>query len=200
MAAKHLVLLGDSVFDNQTYVEPDEAVIDQTQRLIGSDALVTLLAVDGDVAVRVNDQLKRLPDSATHLALSVGGNDALGCLPALDQSCNSIMEALSKLSEIQAAFETQYRNALQGVSRLGLPTIVCTIYDAVPGLPPPLRTALSLFNDVITREALKAGMEILDLRIVMNDMADYSDVSPIEPSGAGGRKIAESLQRWIQGH
>ena len=36
----------------------------------------------------------------------------------------------------------------------GIPVAVATIYDAVPGLSPGLRTALAPFNDVILREAV----------------------------------------------
>ena len=69
----------------------------------------------------------------------------------------------------------------------------CTIYDAVPGLPVPLRAALSLFNDVILREAIRRGLPVLDLRMVCTEPADYSEDSPIEPSSQGGAKLADRL-------
>jgi len=34
---------------------------------------------------------------------------------------------------------------------------------------------------------------VIDLRIVCNEAEDYSDISPIEPSGKGGAKIAQVI-------
>ena len=77
---KHLVLLGDSIFDNAAYVAGGPAVIDQVGGKLPAGWRATLLAVDGSMAGDVSAQIKRLPGDATHLALSVGGNDALGVL------------------------------------------------------------------------------------------------------------------------
>ena len=73
------------------------------------------------------------------------------------------------------------------------PLLVCTIYDAIPGLPPEFVTALGLFNDVIVREAIQHGLAVLDLRMICTEPADYSAISPIEPSSQGGAKLAASL-------
>ncbi len=198
MVHKHLVLLGDSVFDNQAYVANDRAVVDHLGRVLPPSDSVTLLAVDGDVSQNIAGQLQKLPSDATHLALSVGGNDALGCLPALDAPCSSVLEALSRLNELQSQFSKSYRSAVSSVARLELPCVVCTIYDQVPGLTPPLRTALSLFNDVITWEVMRLRLETMDLRDLLLDAKDHSVVSPIEPSDVGGRKIALVLNHWLQ--
>ncbi|HEY1387763.1 MAG TPA: GDSL-type esterase/lipase family protein, partial [Ktedonobacterales bacterium] len=75
----HVVLLGDSIFDNQSYVqrgEPD--VIRQLRAHLPADWEATLLAVDGNVTADIRRQLAHLPTDATHLVISVGGNDALG--------------------------------------------------------------------------------------------------------------------------
>ena len=102
------------------------------------------------------------------------------------------------MHDLQSQFASNYRSAVSAVARLGLPCVVCTIYDQVPGLTPPLRTALSLFNDVITREVMRLSLEALDLRDLLLDAKDYSAVSPIEPSDVGGRKIALVLNHWLQ--
>ena len=77
--------------------------------------------------------------------------------------------------------------------------MVCTIYDSVPDLTFSLKTALSLFNDVITHTALEFQVPILDLRCLLQDEGDFSSVSPIEPSEAGGKKIADALRQWVLG-
>ena len=197
MSEKHLVLVGDSIFDNRAYVEAGQSVSEHLQALMGRAGKVTLLAVDGHVAGDVTGQLLAMPEGATHIALSVGGNDALESLPALETGCSNVLQALEILGAVQRTFANSYRSALLAALKPGLPLIACTIYDAVPGLPLPLKTALSLFNDVICRHALAHQVPVLDLRDLLQDPEDYSTASPIEPSEMGRKKIAQALQSWL---
>ena len=195
----HLVLLGDSIFDNAAYVPGKPALIEQVRGAL-PNWQATLLAVDGNVTVDVARHLQRMPADATHLAISVGGNDALGCIVILRQPAESVAEALLGLSEIQAEFRREYHNMLAAVAALRLPTLVCTIYDAIPGLEREAACALTLFNDVILREAIGAGIPVLDLRLLCDHASDYSPLSPIEPSVLGGAKIATAIARIAATH
>src|SRR3569623_17791 len=73
----HIVLLGDSLFDNQPYVAPGRATINELSARVPRGWQATLRAHDGDYARDVIGQLRRAPESATHLVVSAGGNDAL---------------------------------------------------------------------------------------------------------------------------
>jgi hypothetical protein len=77
--------------------------------------------------------------------------------------------------------------------------LVCTVCDAVSGLTPVLQTALSLFNGVVTRTAMRHLFDILDLRTLLNEPGDFSERSPIEPSAQAGRKISQSVSQWATG-
>ncbi len=195
-ASRHIILLGDSILDNARYVDPNEAVSDHLRRALPLGTRCSLLAVDGDTTRNVPKQLRRLPASASHLVLSVGGNDALGWLPTLDRPANSVMDALAHLHLIQSDFRQHYEQLLADIAQLGKPTLICTVYDAVPGLTPALQTALSLFNDVVTRTAMRYPFDILDLRTLLDEPGDFSERSPIEPSAQAGRKLAQSLSQW----
>jgi len=74
---KHIVLLGDSIFDNAAYVNGGPDVIKQLRSLLPRDWQATLLAIDGSVTSDVIKQIPKIPASATHLIVSVGGNDGL---------------------------------------------------------------------------------------------------------------------------
>ena len=50
---KHIVLLGDSIFDNAAYVNGGPDVIRQLKSISPKDYQATLLAVDGSVTLRV---------------------------------------------------------------------------------------------------------------------------------------------------
>jgi hypothetical protein len=73
----HLTLLGDSVFDNAAYVAGAPDVVRQVRQRLPPGARATLVAVDGSTTGDVRRQLRRVSEDATHLVLSVGGNDAL---------------------------------------------------------------------------------------------------------------------------
>lgn len=197
---KHLVLLGDSIFDNAAYVAGGPDVIDQVRQRMPSMWKASLLAVDGDTSAMVSQQVTRIPPDATHLVLSVGGNDALGCIASLETSATSVKHALAFLHKIKIGFEASYRALISTLLTLDKPLMVCTVYDHVPGLPTELKTALSLFNDVILREAIQRGLPVLDLRMICTEPRDYSAVSPIEPSSAGGAKVVDRMATAMMQH
>jgi hypothetical protein len=74
---RHVILLGDSIFDNAAYTGGGPDVVSQLRRILPSGWRTTLRAVDGARTDDVASQLRRLPGDASHLVLSVGGNDAL---------------------------------------------------------------------------------------------------------------------------
>jgi GDSL-like Lipase/Acylhydrolase family len=189
----HVVLLGDSIFDNARYVPDRPPVIEQLRQALPRGWHASLLAVDGNVTEDVANQLKELPPDATHLVVSAGGNDALGESSILAEAACTVGEALSLVHEVCTRFAESYRAMLQGLCAIGKPAAVCTIYDAIPGLDRAAKTALAGFNEVILREAFLAGLPVIDLRLICDQQSDYSHVSPIEPSMAGGAKIARVI-------
>jgi len=196
----HLVLLGDSIFDNQAYIGREPAVIQQTQLKMAPGWAASLLAVDGHVASQVTGQIKRLPPDCTHIVLSVGGNDAIECLDQMATPTSDVLNALVVLSKVLSSFEHNYEALMLELAALQKPLVVCTIYDSVPGLEKPLKVALALFNDVILRTAISFGVPVLDLRLICTDPGDYSIESPIEPSSQGGQKISDKILDVVMNH
>jgi hypothetical protein len=194
----HLVLLGDSIFDNYRYVPDGLPVIEHLRKAIPADWTATLLAVDGDTTVDVASQLAGIPESATQLIISIGGNDAIEYIPMFSDPVSTIGEALVRLSDVRETFQRDYRNMLEQVFLRDLPVALCTIYTSVPGLGGMETTALALFNDVILEEAFRARVPVIDLRLICDEEVDYSLVSPIEPSHAGGIKIANAILSLIK--
>jgi hypothetical protein len=189
----HVVLLGDSIFDNVRYVPDRPAVIDQLRQALPKGWRASLLAVDGDTTVDVPNQLKDLPTDASHLFVSAGGNDALGESGILGEAACTVGDAICLMHEVRARFQESYRTMLRAVCAVGKPVVVCTVYDAIPGLAGADRTALAGFNEVILREAFAARLPVIDLRLVCDHPSDYSHVSPIEPSVVGGAKIVRAI-------
>jgi len=194
----HIVLLGDSIFDNAPYVKGGPDVIHQLQAKMPDGRNATLCAIDGNMVQDVHGQLARLPKDATHLVVSAGGNNALDNVGLLSEEAQFAAQVLNRLADIGEGFQLQYSEMLQQVLNCRLPTAVCTVY--YPRLPDPMLqrlavTALTIFNDVIIREAFIAGVPLLDLRLICDQDADYAN--EIEPSVAGGEKITSAILKLI---
>jgi hypothetical protein len=195
---KHIVLLGDSIFDNKHYVDGGLDVVTHLRQQLPAGWKATLRAVDGSVADNVHSQILNLPDDATHLIVSAGGNDALLNAGILQMRASSSAEVFDKLADISSTFEYHYRRMLQAVLNLQKQVAVCTIY--YPQIPESFAqkiavAALSSFNDVIIKQAFLAGVPLIDLRLVCSEAADYAN--EIEPSEAGGGKIAKVIMRLV---
>ena len=194
----HVVLLGDSIFDNGAYVAGGPDVVTQLRALLPPDWSATLCAVDGAVVDDVARQLTRVPTDATHLAISAGGNDALGQIDLINRPARSTAEVLGVLADAASAFETRYRRMFAAVVSRKLAVVVCTIYNGnfADLLTQRLAsTALTVFNDAILRVAIEARIPVVDLRLVCSERADYAN--PIEPSTRGGAKIARAVLRAV---
>ncbi|HEU4566150.1 MAG TPA: GDSL-type esterase/lipase family protein [Gemmatimonadaceae bacterium] len=193
----HIVLLGDSVFDNAAYVPIGADVATQLRRLLPAGWSATLLAMDGAVIADVSRQLARLPADATHLVVSAGGNDALAHIDLLDRHARSSAEVLGWLADAAEAFEARYRELLASVTARLLPVTVCTIYNGNLGAPVHrlAATALAVFDDAILRLATEQALSAIELRLVCTEPGDYAN--PIEPSAAGGAKIARAVARAL---
>jgi lysophospholipase L1-like esterase len=199
--AGHVVLLGDSIFDNKAYAAGGPDVVTQLRARLPAGWRATLAAVDGAVAGDLRRQLERVPRDATHLVVSAGGNDALRQEGVLGAPARSVGEALARLAAVRDGFRRDYGAMLGAVLARGLPTALCTVYD--PRFPDPWRqrlavAGLALFNDVIAREAFPRGLPLIDLRLVCDEDADFANL--IEPSVTGGGKIAAVIVRMLAEH
>lgn len=193
----HVALLGDSIFDNAAYTGGEPDVIAHLRDLLPSEWRASLLAVDGSTTRDLTSQLRRVPSDATHLVVSIGGNDALQNFDLLARPVSSTTQVLTLFRERVGRFESAYRAAIEDALALRREVTTCTIYNGK--LPPDedrlARVALMMFNDVILRAAFERRLPVIDLRFICVDDEDYAN--PIEPSGPGGRKIAAAIARAL---
>ena len=215
---KHIILAGDSIFDNGIYVksgEPD--VSSQLQGLMDEGDKVSLLAVDGHVINNVEGQLRNLPNDTTHLVISVGGNNAMRKLNELSRAARNIGDGFLTFHDFRESFESGYIEMLTNALSFNIPTTLCTIYNPCfshsemervsdymshdvnnETLQKMAMTALPIFNDVIFQEAVNFNLPVIDLRLIFNDKSDYAN--PIEPSAIGGLKMAKVIKEVVYKH
>jgi hypothetical protein len=196
MGIKHIVLAGDSIFDNDGYVIGEAGVIEQMRTSLPSAWSATKVAVDGDCIRHVSDQIRNLPENATDLVVSVGGNDARQ-YTNLFESIQSGADLADLLAKPLADFRTAYRAMLDVIKTTNLRLHVCTIYTEVPFTDPIWRLyaplAIGQFNNVIIEEANSGAMPIFRLDKVCVQESDFAENSPIEPSSQGGQKIVDYI-------
>ena len=193
----HIALLGDSVLDNGAYTSGGPDVVTQLRTKLPDGWRASLLAIDGSMVADLSAQLSKVPPGASHLLISIGGNDVLANMDALGLKVRSAAEALLRIGERVDRFERNYRQAIDRACALHRETTVCTIYNGnLPaGEAEVARIGLRTFNDVILRVAFEHQLAVIDLRLVCSEPADYAN--PIEPSSRGGEKIAQAILRSV---
>ena len=197
-AMMHIAMIGDFVFDNGSYVGNAPDVRAQLQSLL-TDAKVTSSARDGAVLADIPMQLRQIPRPATHVVVSMGGNDAIGASGVLEEGAANVADALEKLAVIRDRFDRTYGTMIDLVLERSLPVAFCTIYE--PRFPDLRRrraaaTALTVLNDVITRRVFRKRASLIDLRIICDQDADFAN--SIEPSATGGVKIAKAIAMFTR--
>jgi lysophospholipase L1-like esterase len=193
----HVALLGDSIFDNARYTAGEPDVVSHLRGVLPPPWRATLCAVDGATTAGLADQLARVPADASHLVISIGGNDALQNSDLLSLRVTSSAEALHACGDRVMQFQRRYRQAIERALILGRSTAICTVYNGAldADVATAARVGLAVFNDAILRTAADLRIDVLELRHVCTDAADYAN--PIEPSGRGGLKIARAVGRMI---
>ena len=203
--SKELVLLGDSIIDNKTYVlDGEKSVLEHIQSK--TDIKTVQLALDGATTGDVLDnQLNNISSEASHIVLSVGGNDLLNEIGFLTEDFkytpNQVLErCYSLIAPITKKYESIVTTLQTSKIRANL--LLCTVYEGdlegsvmYDDIAISSRTMLSLFNDSVykTHNMFKTG--ILELRHIFTNKEDYAN--PIEPSHQGGEKLADKLVRWV---
>jgi hypothetical protein len=194
-----LALLGDSILDNGPYVKPEPDTADHLQRSLGAAWSLDLLARDGSTIADLRFQLAEVASDTDVAVLSVGGNDAVEHIGLLDPKPTTNTKLLADVAAMSEGFATAYDPLLEDLQGRVRRLLVCTIYE------PPLidettarlaRVPLAVLNDQIIRVAARRGLDILDLRAVCTEPADF--VKEIEPSPRGAHKIALAIANAIQ--
>jgi hypothetical protein len=199
MTGQSLVLLGDSILDNAPYTGPEPDTTAHLRRLLGGWS-VERLARDGARMTDLSAQLRQMRTRPSVAVLSIGGNDITGHVGILTRRISNAADVFAELLGIAETFAGDYEKSVRAVAERAERTLLCTIYEA-PLEPPVLarlaRLPLAVINDRILRTGASLGLDILELRTVCTDPADF--VAQIEPSSRGAAKIARAIADTVLG-
>mmetsp|Transcript_41846 Transcript_41846/g.75999 ORF Transcript_41846/g.75999 Transcript_41846/m.75999 type:complete len:299 (+) Transcript_41846:79-975(+) len=203
---EHIVLLGDSTLDNARYLNPSKGDLSIERQLLEVAARrrwqVTVLAQDGSTLEDVRKyQLPVVPESATHLVLSVSGNDLLGLLNDMVEANFTAGAVYQAVGSGMTAVIAEYRQLLLDLKAYGCHTALCTVYrpnfnhlffKSLAG------ACLTLHNSRLRALASEFALSIIDLAVLCSGKEDFAN--PLELSTLGGAKVVWNIAAFLIDH
>ena len=199
----HLLLLSDTLLDNQACIAPGRTVIAQLQRLLpqNGDWHASLLPTAHATIPTVLEHIQSLPADTTHVVMSIGGTYALTTLTGIFTALSSVTEVIQQIYALQMHVEQAYLTALDTLADQHISTIVCTI--AEPNFRDSdtqerMVVGLGAVNDSILRCAFVRGVPVVDTRLICTIPKDYAN--EIQPSEWGSTMIAAAVVTALTKH
>jgi hypothetical protein len=190
--SRAIVLLGDSILKNNSYV-PDGKAVDNIleERSLKNDKNIELysLAENNSKIVDVYSQINKIPldinNKSTTIFLSSGGNDILSFY--VDQ--HGDISDTGFLNTMLAA----YKKLIKGIqTRVDLCQIVLLdIYYPTSNQFAQYKPILEEWNSLIANYARENSLGLLQISQIVTSNDDFT--LGIEPSEKGGEKIAQSI-------
>jgi lysophospholipase L1-like esterase len=177
---KTIILLGDSVFNNNSYVEKGKAVNELLQKNTDENTSIICLAINDSTINNVYQQLENvnidLNDKLITVFLSVGGNDIMKIQE------ENLDDTFEKYKTLIGAITTKLPN---------IKLILLNVY--YPANTSKYNSLIDKWNTNIDLEyeSNNKHIYILDLASLLKDPSDF--VFDIEPSITGGEKIANKI-------
>ena len=190
--SRAIVLLGDSILKNNSYV-PDGKAVDNIieERNLKNDKTIELysLAENNSKIVDVYSQINKIPldinNKSTTIFLSSGGNDILSFY--VDQQGDTTDTGF--LNTMLAAYKKLVKSIQ---TRMDLCQIVLLdIYYPTSNQFAQYKPILEQWNSLIATYARENSLGLLQISQIVTSNDDFT--LGIEPSEKGGQKIAQSI-------
>jgi hypothetical protein len=190
--SRAIVLLGDSILKNNSYV-PDGKAVDNIieERILKNDKNIELysLAENNSKIVDVYSQINKIPldinNKSTIIFLSSGGNDILSFY--VDQNGDTTDTGF--LNTMLAAYKKLVKSIQ---TRMDLCQIVLLdVYYPTCNQFAQYKPILEQWNSLIATYARENSLGLLQISQIVTSNDDFT--LSIEPSEKGGEKIAQSI-------
>lgn len=179
----YLILMGDSIFKNDVYVNDGNSVGENLQSVHGN---VIVLAEDNAIIDDIEKQTSLIPNNAkkqnTKIVVSVGGNDLLNKYNFND---------VNNLSHVDTIFN-QYTSSINNLkNKYDCEIILCNIYY-------PRSESVVRYYDIIDlwNSKIKNYAKVNNLKVIkLDENVDKEEyfTNEIEPSGKGSKIISDVI-------
>ncbi len=190
--AEVIILLGDSVFKNEDYVEDGKSVYSFLQKHNQNERKVYNYAVNDSTIVDVYNQINQIPidlnNENTTIFLSIGGNDIIEKFVERENTNNThaTLEAMfSAYKKIVKSIQTKMNKSN---------IVLLDVYYPHSIKLKPYKPMIRLWNTKVENYASEPSNKIQDVLKISEIMTQTSDlVFDIEPSETGGEKMAKYI-------
>jgi lysophospholipase L1-like esterase len=185
---KTIILLGDSILKNNTYVKHGKSVEDLLKE---KQSIVYSFAKDNASIVDIYEQLNQIPTDlnleSTIIFLSVGGNDILATYMDREETSTDALKPMF------AAYKklTKSIQAKMNLSRL----VLMNIYYPTNIKYSQYKPILQEWNKMVDDYAREESIKVVRIENVLVESTDFT--VGIEPSETGGVKIVNSMSAYI---
>jgi lysophospholipase L1-like esterase len=190
---RNIVVLGDSVFDNRSYVSTTASI----PYLLGEHEYLNakMYASDGAKIEDLNSQLqqclKEIDDNNETLFISIGGNNILTFKPTKKLSNN---EQQKQVSEFVNIIFDKYRNVLKNYD-FKCNLVLCNIYVPYSEKNSIYEKCIHTWNKKLSSFAESNNYKVMKLDKLLYKKEDFAD--NLEPSKIGGEKIVKNMISFI---
>jgi len=186
---KTIILLGDSILKNNSYVESGQSIEDLLKKQESDKQNMIVLAKDDATIASTYAQLDAIPSDEnrenTTLFLSIGGNDIINTY-SLHGDTDNLIEVIF----------TKYKQLISSI-RVKLPKVKLILLD----LYFPLKIDYTKYYRLIKRWNKMLGKYVANTSnnitgiIKISDLLTHSSdfAADIEPSESGGKKIINNI-------
>jgi hypothetical protein len=183
-----IILLGDSILQNSSYVPHDKSIENIISKKLNSSyhCYAKNNAKTYDIYSQVTNIPLELNNRYTTIFLSAGGNDIL------DKYVERSDPNLNELDYLNTIFGT-YKNLVKTVkTKMNKAKLVLLdVYYPKSTKYLPYRNIISTWNNKIYEYASKNNMEVLRISTILTKDSDFT--LEIEPSETGGEKISDAI-------
>lgn len=186
-----IVLLGDSVFKNNSYVPQGKSIEDILNKKIGGKFYC--YAMNNSKTYEIQSQINKIPlelnNEHTTIFLSAGGNDIL------DKYVEGSNANLNELDYLNTIFGS-YKNLVKAIkTRMNKSKLVILdVYYPTSTKYLPYKNIISEWNKKIYDYAKQNHIELLKVSALLTKPTDFA--LDIEPSESGGEKLAEAIHSF----
>jgi lysophospholipase L1-like esterase len=180
---KNIILLGDSMLNNENYVNNMDTIASNIQK-INRDYNIYNYAKDNATIKDIYKQLTNIDVSLnTYIFLSAGGNDILQSNFYMDSKyIDKLFEDYKKLITL---IKKKYPN---------VKLTILNLYFPLNSRYKKYYNSIKMWNNTLEMNK-KIGYKVLDTNKLMTSPKDF--VYDIEPSEIGSQKIAEEIVKFL---
>jgi len=186
-----IVLLGDSILKNNSYVSNGKSVDNLLEER--SNGTIYSLAENNSKIVDIYFQIDKIPielnNNSTNIFLSAGGNDILSFY--VDQTENAT--DASALNPMFSAYKKLIESIQTKLDKARI--VILDIYYPNNMTYKPYHPIIKEWNDKIYDYANKNNYSILKISNHLTQSSDFT--MGIEPSATGGKKITDMILQTI---